>query len=129
MTQLVRLMYFSAATERVDLETVAEILEVAHQRNAAQEVTGMLCADRRWFLQCLEGGRNEVTETYQRIVNDARHRHLVVLCYEEIDERLFGSWHMGFVGLTEATRRGHGNQTSIGRYGQLLDMLLSEWKL
>jgi len=51
----VRLTYVSRMTESCDMEAVEEILRVSRPQNAARGITGMLCYDPQYFLQCLEG--------------------------------------------------------------------------
>ena len=48
-------------------------------------------------MQCLEGGRQAVSDLYGTIQRDARHKDVVLLHYEEIVERRFGGWTMGLV--------------------------------
>ncbi len=94
---LVRLVYSSAISEGFGRDDIAEILTTAQKRNAGNEVTGWLCFNRKRFLQCLEGSRSAVNETYHRILNDPRHNSVVLLDYQEIVEREFSDWAMGFI--------------------------------
>jgi hypothetical protein len=48
-------------------------------------------------MQAIEGGRQVISNLYGTIQRDARHRDVVLLRYEEIVERRFGSWTMGLV--------------------------------
>jgi hypothetical protein len=98
---LVRLMYASRAADSVDAEVLAVILKKSKEHNTAVGVTGVLChcADADIFLQVLEGGRDAVSALYNRIAQDARHREVVLLHYEEIGERSFSSWSMGQVNM------------------------------
>ncbi|MBX3622919.1 MAG: BLUF domain-containing protein [Rhizobacter sp.] len=98
---LVRLMYASRAAESVNQEALAAILKKSRQHNPASGVTGVLCFSEGLFLQVLEGGRLAVSQLYNRIANDARHRDVVLLTYEEIGERKFAGWAMGQVNLSD----------------------------
>ena len=95
--QLVRLIYVSRMTESCDMEALQEILEVSRRKNKADGVTGVLCYDPAFFLQCLEGPREKVNELYARILRDDRHQHVTMLEYADIDERTFGDWAMGLI--------------------------------
>ena len=64
-------------------------------------MTGVLCFSDGLFLQVLEGGRLAVSQLYNRIANDTRHRDVVLLSYEEIGERKFAGWAMGQVNLSD----------------------------
>ena len=96
---LVRLMYASRAAESVRPETLSAILKKSTQNNPGVGVTGVLCFSGSIFLQVLEGGRSQVSKLYNRIAQDARHTDVVLLSYEEIDERSFAGWSMGQVNM------------------------------
>jgi hypothetical protein len=97
---LVRLMYASRAAENVDASALLSILKESKVKNPALGVTGVLCFASGIFLQVLEGGRAQVNSLYNRIVTDTRHTDVVLLSYEEIEERCFASWSMGQVNLS-----------------------------
>lgn len=97
---LVRLMYASRAVPAVDQEELLAILRKSKANNARSGVTGALCYSEGVFIQVLEGGRSAVNQLYNSIVSDARHSDVVLLSYEEIDERRFAGWSMGQVNLS-----------------------------
>jgi len=97
---LVRLMYASRAAEAVRPETLSAILKKSTQNNPGAGVTGVLCFSGDIFLQVLEGGRSQVSKLYNRIAQDPRHTDVVLLSYEEIEERSFAGWSMGQVNMT-----------------------------
>jgi Sensors of blue-light using FAD len=94
---LVRLMYASRAVPAVDQEELLAILKKSKANNSKEGVTGVLCFSEGVFLQVLEGGRNAVNRLYNRITRDSRHTDVVLLNYEEVEERRFASWSMGQV--------------------------------
>jgi hypothetical protein len=98
---LVRLMYASRAADSVSADSLAAILKKSKEHNAAAGITGVLCycSNADIFLQVLEGGRDAVSATYNRIARDDRHREVELLHYEEIGERHFSSWAMGQVNM------------------------------
>ena len=96
---LVRLMYASRATETVRPEVLNAILRKSTHNNPVVGVTGVLCFSGEIFLQVLEGGRSQVSKLYNRITQDPRHKDVVMLSYEEIDERSFAGWAMGQVNM------------------------------
>jgi len=97
---LVRLMYASRATAPLKPETLTAILKQSTVHNPSIGVTGVLCFSGEIFLQVLEGGRSQVSALYNRIAQDERHRDVVLLSYDEIDERSFASWAMGQVNMS-----------------------------
>ena len=95
---LVRLLYASRAQDS-STEAINAILAQSRQYNPACGITGILCYGGGVFLQAIEGGRMAVSELYGHIQKDPRHKDVVLLDYEEISERRFGSWTMGQVNL------------------------------
>ena len=96
---LVRLLYASRAAAPLTSTVVDSILAQSRAHNPPLGITGMLCYSEALFLQVLEGGRNEVCDLYNTIVRDDRHVNVRILCFEEIAERRFGSWTMGYVNV------------------------------
>ena len=95
---LVRLLYASRAVDN-NGDAIASILAHSRQYNPTCGITGILCYGGGVFLQAIEGGRMVVSELYGHIQKDPRHKDVVLLDYEEISERRFGSWTMGTVNL------------------------------
>lgn len=98
---LVRLLYASRASGPIGAEVVDSILAQSRRHNPELGVTGVLCQSGEVFMQVLEGGRDAVNRLYNQIVRDERHHDVVVLHYEEIQERRFGGWTMGQVNLAK----------------------------
>ncbi|MFN3862011.1 MAG: BLUF domain-containing protein [Roseateles sp.] len=96
---LVRLMYASRATAPLTDADLAAILKTSREHNPAEGITGLLCYSDGLFVQVLEGGRDAVNARYTQIVQDRRHRDVILLGYEEIAEREFPGWTMGQVNL------------------------------
>lgn len=96
---LVRLMYASRATSTPADADLAAILKISREHNPAEGITGLLCFTDGVFVQVLEGGRDAVNARYKHIVQDHRHRDVILLGYEEIAERAFPGWVMGQVNL------------------------------
>jgi hypothetical protein len=96
---LVRLLYASRANQDINDIQLAAILKQSRAHNPAEGITGLLCFSEGMFIQVLEGGRDAVNARYKRIVHDERHRDVILLAYEEIDERHFAGWSMGQVNL------------------------------
>lgn len=91
---MLQLTYISSITPAYGAEIVTDILKASRRNNAAAGVTGVLVFDGRRFLQALEGETAEVNATYQRIKADPRHRAIVLLSSNHVEERAFGGWAM-----------------------------------
>lgn len=96
--RLVRLVYASRVAKSVDGAEVKKILKVSQDNNARDGISGMLCFNSQYFLQCLEGPRPAVNATYNRILGDPRHSEPELISFREIAERDFGEWSMGYTG-------------------------------
>jgi Sensors of blue-light using FAD len=108
---LVRLLYCSRAVD-TGAEAIESILVQARQHNALIGITGILCYGDGIFLQCIEGGRMHVSELFGTIQNDARHKDVALLHYEEISERRFSGWSMGQVNVSKL------NQSILLKYSE-----------
>ncbi|MEY4344956.1 MAG: hypothetical protein RL032_788 [Pseudomonadota bacterium] len=97
---LVRLLYASRAVDRSDT-AIEAILSQSRHFNPTSGITGILCYGGGIFLQAIEGGRSPVSELYGHIQQDKRHKDVVLLHYEEIQERRFGGWTMGQVNMSK----------------------------
>ena len=98
---LVRLLYVSRAVNKDGADLIESILESSRSHNLGNGITGVLCYGGGVFLQAIEGGRQAVNTLYNEIVADERHTDVVLLLYEEIEERRFGGWSMGQVNLAK----------------------------
>ncbi|MBC3934197.1 BLUF domain-containing protein [Undibacterium rugosum] len=92
---LVRLLYASRPTETSPCDLVQSILQASRSHNPAHGITGVLCHTEQVFIQVLEGGREAVNALYGQILKDTRHKDVMLLDYEEIQERRYPSWTMG----------------------------------
>jgi hypothetical protein len=96
---LVRLLYASRAAQAMGEAELNAILKSSREHNQETGLTGLLCYSEGVFIQVLEGGRDAVNARYKAIIDDPRHRDVILLSYEEIGERHFAGWSMGQVNL------------------------------
>ena len=90
---LKRVIYVSEKTDSSDA-SLAQIIDSSTKNNPETGVTGCLLSGSNSFLQLLEGPRQTIDSLYVTINADNRHKNVVVLTDEDIDERLFASWSM-----------------------------------
>lgn len=95
-TPLVSISYVSAAAEPFDDARLAELLDQSRRSNHEHDLTGMLLYRRGRFFQVLEGPQDAVDELMTKIRRDPRHTDVRMLLSEEIDERRFSEWTMGY---------------------------------
>lgn len=96
---LTRLIYVSTSTTLLDDDELMKILESSVRHNHPQKVTGMLLYYDGSFMQALEGDGSAVEETMSRIREDKRHHSINVLLQDQIEDREFSGWSMGFKSL------------------------------
>ena len=84
----------TGATER----EVRAILDASRRNNAADAITGALLFTASGFAQVLEGPREVVERTFERISGDPRHTDVTVLSFTPTERRSFPDWSMGFSG-------------------------------
>ena len=91
-----RLIYFSSATRKMSTCELDSLLSQSRRNNLRDGLTGLLLYGDGSFMQLLEGSEEAVGRTYQRIVDDPRHRHLTKVDDTASDARHFGDWSMGY---------------------------------
>ena len=77
---------------------MALILASSRANNSRDGITGGLIFNEGCFAQVLEGRRDTVEATFERIQCDERHGDVVVLRSERVAARDFADWAMAFDG-------------------------------
>jgi len=98
MPSLEHLIYASVAAEPFGASQLTELLEKARVSNERRGLTGMLlhCDSDGSFFQVLEGEGAAIDQLLERLLLDKRHSHLTKIIREQIAERSFEGWTMGF---------------------------------
>ena len=112
---MLQLVYVSTARQPIGDPLLEAILAASRRNNARHNVTGLLVAGGRRFLQVLEGPDKAVLDTYARISADPRHHALVLLSTGVIAGRAFGDWAMAY-------EQG-GAAAAEGRFGDAVEAL------
>ena len=97
------LMYYSKVSPGISADEIGNIFKAARHRNMETGITGILYSDGKWFLQVLEGVRHEVSNTYNKITKDLRHKNCVIVSVRQIEVRQFPDWSMGLIKSDPAT--------------------------
>jgi len=92
-SELKRVVYVSEKTDVSDT-TLKDIIASSKKNNPEEDVTGCLLSGSNSFLQLLEGPTDFIDTLYPKISKDSRHKNVITLCDEKIDQRLFLSWSM-----------------------------------
>jgi hypothetical protein len=97
---LVQLIYVSSAARILTDADIRRILESSVRHNAESGVTGMLLFSSGNFLQVLEGDSVDVDAAWSKIAADDRHHEIIEISKDAIANRDFGTWSMGFHGVS-----------------------------
>lgn len=102
---LQHLIYVSTARRELSNAELETLLESCVRHNLQNNISGVLLYGPGNFIQVLEGEAEAVAETYQRILDDPRHHHLIEILLEDIERRSFANWRMGFTRLDDEAIR------------------------
>ena len=97
--ELYTLGYASTQTAPLGTAGLLELLNEAREFNQSKGLTGLLLHREDSFMQVIEGRRSDVLELYERIKKDSRHTRVETLFEDDITEREFSDWQMGFIEL------------------------------
>ena len=105
-TSLVHIIYFSRLAVSTDpakrSAQIDDITRVAQKKNEFSVITSLLVIEGAFAAQIIEGERNSVQETFDRIGADQRHRDVQICEWREITKR-------EFVNSFKCAQRGAGN--------------------
>lgn len=93
---LYELIYSSRSTPAITSKTLENILDISTLKNLENNITGLLIFDGSTFCQILEGEKDVLEATYERIKNDSRHIDAEIFHIGEIEDRNFAQWSMSF---------------------------------
>jgi ribosomal protein L35AE/L33A len=102
---LFHIVYVSSASQLFTKEELVELMQISARRNAEAGLSGLLLYKDGNIIQVLEGEEQAVRASFERIKKDPRHRGVIVLAQEAIEERSFPRWGMGFRDLNSTSLR------------------------
>ena len=102
---LIKMVYVSVATKPFTPSELRNLLLKARTFNSSVNISGLLLYHERSFFQILEGQEEQVTPLFERISKDKRHNKVLLLSSEQVKERNFGAWSMGFVDVDPVTTK------------------------
>jgi hypothetical protein len=97
---LLSLTYLSSAVDLWSDEDLAQLLRRARANNEKIQVTGMLLYSGGNFIQTLEGPDEAVDRLMTKVEADPRHTGVLVVRRDQVTDRLFSGWSMGFRHVT-----------------------------
>lgn len=91
-----RIIYLSSGVKIFSDEEINDLLKISRENNQKNGITGLLLYSDGNFMQILEGEKEAVESTYNKILNDTRHRNVILITNESIKQRNFSEWKMGY---------------------------------
>jgi len=102
-----QVLYVSKATQAMRDDELIALLEECRIANAAHGITGSLIYLSGFFIQIVEGPKDQIEQLAHNISLDSRNTNFSVLSDEEVAERSFPSWNMGFRTMSIEELRKH----------------------
>ncbi len=96
------LIYISSSTVLMSNDELVNLLKESRLNNEKIGITGMLLYKDGSFMQYIEGEKDTVINLYKKIVKDTRHTDPIRLLENDIEERNFSDWSMGFMNMDKA---------------------------
>ena len=91
-----QLVYVSHTNYSMSNEDIKTILDISRKNNIHDNITGLLIYSNQLFFQVLEGPRDAVDACYSRVSKDDRHGAPSIMWQDDVAERSFPSWRMGY---------------------------------
>lgn len=104
---MIQLLYVSQQKHDMSDTELLEMLDQARKKNKTLDITGILLYHNGYFMQLLEGPRENVDELYNVIARDPRHRNVRLIGRYNVTDRSFNDWNMGYRKLSEEDLRRH----------------------
>lgn len=112
---MIQMAYLSSTPRLLTPDDIAQILLSSQEKNSAKAITGILVYKDGNVLQVLEGDETDVSELFERIKRDSRHRGVIQIYRKTIEARDFPDWSMGFRDLNAE------GATYLEGYSEILD--------
>lgn len=90
------LLYISQANTEMDEQSLTQIVKGSREKNQPAGLTGCLLYQDGYFMQLLEGRREDVLKLMERVSLDPRHKNVQIVAQGNEQRRLFVDWSMGF---------------------------------
>ncbi len=90
------MLYVSYATREFSQNELELLWKKSADKNANLNISGMLLYLNQRFIQVLEGEKEQVMSLYNRILEDKRHKDVMIVIEGYASKRNFENWSMGF---------------------------------
>lgn len=83
----------SEALKNADLENLFQFIV---SRNTSLDISGALLHNEGFFLQVLEGLESTISNIFEKIKKDRRHRNILTILDQSIENRIFDNYEATF---------------------------------
>jgi hypothetical protein len=104
---MIQLLYVSQQKHDMSDNELLEMLDQARKKNKTLDITGILLYHNGYFMQLLEGPKENVDQLFDVIARDPRHKNVRLIGRYSINDRSFNEWNMGYQKLSESDLRRH----------------------
>jgi hypothetical protein len=91
-----RIIYMSSSVKLLEENEIDSLLKHSRRSNINYDITGVLLYIEGDFLQVIEGEEDVITNLFEKIKKDSRHKGIICLFSENVKEKQFSDWSMGF---------------------------------
>lgn len=91
-----RIIYLSTATQYLEKKEIDSILKKSYAYNLEHNITGILLYIDGDFIQVLEGAKSDITNLFEKIKKDKRHKGIICVINEPVKQRQLSDWSMGY---------------------------------
>lgn len=88
--------YLSKATPSSRDAGYSHLFQTLLKFNTENNITGVLLYNEGFFLQVLEGKKETLQNLIQQIQRDSRHKEMLIILDQPIDNRIFKKYSTGF---------------------------------
>lgn len=120
---LYQTIYVSSSSDLIDEAGLERMLRTIRTKNAQIGAKGILLYADGNIIQVLEGEKALIQDLMSKITTDPRHKGVIVLLNEAIEERQFPDWSMGYKKLSGSEAAGFSgflNSTAANEEIQLM---------
>lgn len=101
---MLSITYVSSAVRLFSRAELVDLLETSQKANEKHGITGMLLYRGGNFIQVIEGEDDTVSQLYENIKADPRHKDVTLLSKDPVIFRQFPDWSMGFRNIDRMTQ-------------------------
>lgn len=95
--------YISKQARQLTEGEIDSLFQFILDFNSKNQISGILLFNQGIFLQVLEGDSSVLKRLFKNIRNDTRHRNILTVLEQRIEERIFAEYKAGFSILKSKT--------------------------